>query len=223
MRLTIYNFKESENIMIKPSRLCPGDTVALVSLSSGIAGEKLFSHKVDIGKSRLEKNFGLRVEIMPNSMKGIGFVGENPQQRANDLIDAFLDPKIKAVISMIGGDDTIRLLSFIDFDILRDNPKIFMGYSDTTVNHFMMYKAGLTSFYGPCVFVEFAENYSMHNYTIEYINKILFEAHETLTILPSPQWTSEFLDWAHPENNNVAHKMIKDMSSCKVMVLCKGS
>lgn len=196
--------------MIKPKGLQVGDTVALVSLSSGIAGEKLFSHRVEIGKERLKNDFGLNVITMPNSMKSAVFLDENPQLRAKDLMDAFADRNVKAVISMIGGEDTVRLLPFIDFDVIRNNPKIFMGYSDTTVNHFMMYKAGMTSFYGPCVFVEFAENGSMHEYTKEYVRKVFFEKHNTLQISSSPQWTSEFLDWADPKNNKISRKMSLD-------------
>ena len=63
-------------------------------------------------------------------------------------MDAFCAPEIRAVFSAIGGDDTIRLLPYIDFEVLREHPKIFTGFSDTTTNHFMMYKAGLVSYYG---------------------------------------------------------------------------
>lgn len=203
--------------MIKPHMLKPGDTVALVSLSSGIAGEQLFSHKVEIGRSRLENIFGLNVIVAPNAMKGISVIDENPQLRAKDLMDLFMDNRVKAVISMIGGDDTIRLLPYIDFDVLRSNPKIFMGYSDTTVNHFMMYKAGITSFYGPSVFAEFAENGSMHEYTIEYVKKVLFEKHDMISIPPSSQWTSEFLDWANPENNKISRTMVSDTKGYEIL------
>lgn len=51
-----------------------------------------------------------------------------------------------AIFCAIGGDDTIRTLPYIDFAVMRDNPKIFMGYSDTTINHLMMQRAGLVSF-----------------------------------------------------------------------------
>lgn len=196
--------------MIKPNRLKAGDSVALVSLSSGMAGEKIFSHRVEIAKLRLENDFGLNVVIMPNAMKGIEFLDQNPQLRAEDFMNAFKDTNIKAVFSMIGGDDTIRLLPFIDFEVLRRNPKIFLGYSDTTVNHFMMYKAGITSFYGPSVIAQFAENGSLHIYTKEYLKKLLFDKQDTVTIQPSPQWTSEFLDWGNPENNTVPRTMLPD-------------
>lgn len=88
---------------------------------------------------------------MPNALKGSDFVLEHPELRAKDLMDAFKDDSIKAIICAIGGNDTYKLLPYIDYEVIRNNPKIFMGYSDTTVNHLMMNKAGLVSFYGPTI------------------------------------------------------------------------
>lgn len=86
--------------------------------------------------------------IKPKRLKGSEFVAAHPELRAKDLMDAFRDESISAIFCAIGGDDTIRTLLYIDFDAIRNNPKNFMGYSDSTVNHFVMYKAGLVSFYG---------------------------------------------------------------------------
>lgn len=196
--------------MIKPKRLQRGDAVALVSLSSGMGGEKLFRHRYELGKERLERQLGLRVSTMPHALRGIDYLDRYPEARAADLMQAFADPEIKAVIPMIGGDDTIRLLPFIDYAILQRNPKIFLGYSDTTINHFMLRQAGLVSFYGPCLLCEFAENGAMHDYTLQYLQQVLFEATTPLPILPSPRWTSEFLDWADAENNATARNMQTD-------------
>ncbi|MGL6198561.1 MAG: S66 family peptidase [Lachnospiraceae bacterium] len=198
--------------MIKPQKLKKGDMVALVSLSAGIAGESLFRHRVEMGIKRLKEDFGLKVMTMPNALKGIVYLDKHPEARAKDLMEAFKNPEIKAVIAMIGGDDTIRLLPYIDFTILKNNPKIFMGYSDTTVNHFMMYKAGFISFYGPCVMCEFAENAAMHEYTKTYINKVLFETNDSLEIPASPEWTSEMLEWTDSANNEIARKMIPEQN-----------
>lgn len=196
--------------MIKPNRLKIGDTVALVSLSSGIAGEKEIYHRVELAVKRLEEEFGLKVKIMPNALKGITYLDKHPEARAKDLMDAFESPEIKAIICMIGGDDTIRLLPYIDFDIIKNNPKIFMGYSDTTVNHFMMYYAGIHSFYGPAVLSEFAENAAMHEYTKQYIRNVLFDAKEYIDIPSSSQWTAEMLDWSIIENDAISRKMISE-------------
>jgi len=85
-----------------------------------------------------------------------------------------------------------------------------MGYSDTTANHFMMHKAGLVSFYGPSILVEFAENVAMHDYTKHYIQNVLFEPSVTLPIEPSPAWTSERLEWSDPANASIARTMTTD-------------
>ena len=135
--------------MIKPKALKRGDTVAIVSLSSGMGGEKPLIHRYYTGIKRLESVFGLHVITMPNALKGSEYLYNHPELRAQDLMQAFKDTNIRAIICMIGGDDTIRLLPYIDYQIIRDNPKIFMGYSDTTANHLMLYKAGVVSFHGP--------------------------------------------------------------------------
>ena len=203
--------------MIKPKRLKRGDRIAVVSLSWGGLGDACFLHRYDIARERLEKEFGLRVVCMPHALKGSEFVAAHPELRAKDLMDAFLDPAIAGIFCAIGGDDTIRLLPYMDFSIIRDNPKIFMGYSDSTINHFMMYKAGLVSFYGPSVLTEFAENVKMHEYTIRSIKNILFSPSNRMKILPSPQWTSDYLDWANSGNQKIQRTLHSDKRGFEIL------
>ena len=193
--------------MIKPKKLKRGDAVAIVSLSSGTAGDEAFRHRYEQGKKRLEEVFGLKTVTMPNALKGSEYLAKHPESRAKDFMDALKDKNIKGIICNIGGADTIRLLPYIDFDVIKNNPKVFMGYSDTTVNHFMMYKAGITSYYGPSVMCEFAENYEMHDYTKKYVDEVLFENLENITIVSSPKWTSEFLDWSNQDYDSQKRKM----------------
>ncbi len=168
--------------MIKPQRLKRGDTVAIVSLSRGMLGEKPFIHKYELAKERLENDYGLHVVPMKNALKGVDYLYRHPEARAEDLMDAFRDTNIKAIFNAIGGNDTIRLLPYIDFDVIRENPKIFTGFSDTTTNHFMMQKAGLVSYYGLSVMNNWAEYVEINPYTKEAIQKILFEPPDTLDI-----------------------------------------
>lgn len=171
--------------MKKPKHLERGDKVAIVSLSRGMLGEENFIHKYFLAKERLEKDYGLVVVAMSNALKGIDYLYCHPEARAQDLMDAFADNEIKAVFNAIGGDDTIRLLPYIDFDILRNHPKIFTGFSDTTTNHFMMYKAGLVSYYGLSVMNNWAEYGQINEYTRETIEKTLFHPVDTMNILSS--------------------------------------
>lgn len=192
--------------MIKPKKLKKGDKVAIVSLSSGLAGEEMFRHRYELGKKRLEQ-LGFNVVTMKNALKGIEYLYNHPEKRAEDFMEAILDKDIKGIICNIGGDDTIRLLPYIDFEAIANNPKVFMGYSDTTINHFIMQKAGVVSYYGPAVMTDFAENNSMHTYTLKYINEVLLENREDILIKSSDKWTSEYLDWAIEENDNISRKM----------------
>lgn len=193
----------------KPDRLKKGDKIAIVSLSWGGLGDKELIHKYEIAKERLECDFGLEVVAMPNALKGSKFVYEHPEARAKDLMDAFQDKTIKGIFCAIGGSDTIRLLPYIDYKVIKSNPKIFMGYSDTTVNHFMMHKAGLVSFYGPSIMCEFGEYVSMFSYTKQAVENILFKDCKDYEVKSSEEWSKDFVPWKE-ENRNVLKKRIKE-------------
>ena len=182
-------------MLIKPKRLQPGDIVATVSSSWGGAGDSKLRWRYEQGVKRLEDVFGLKVIPMPNSLKGSEYLYNNPGARAEDLMTAFKDTRIKGIITNIGGEDSIRLLPYIDFNVIRENPKIFMGYSDDTVSHLFCHKAGIPSFYGPAILTDFAENVEMDPYTIETVNRTLFSNENIGEIQPAHEWTSERLEW----------------------------
>ncbi|UJL46071.1 LD-carboxypeptidase [Virgibacillus sp. NKC19-16] len=179
----------------KPKKLQPGDKVATVSPSWGGAGEPEIKWRYEQGVKRLEEVFGLEVVPMPNSLKGAAYLYEHPEARAADLMTAFRDKEIKGVFSNIGGDDSIRLLPYIDFDVIHANPKIFVGYSDITISHLFCLKAGVSSFYGPAVLSDFAENVEMDPYTVEAVKRTLFSGNAIGEIQPAKEWTSEYLEW----------------------------
>lgn len=205
--------------MIKPSRLRPGDKVAIVSLSAGTIGEPWAIHKFYLAKERLEKDYGLEVVAMPNALKGRDYLDKHPEARAKDLMDAFRDASIKAIFNAIGGDDTIRLLPYIDFDVIRNNPKIFTGFSDTTVNHLMMYKAGVVSYYGLSVMTNIAEYGRIDDYEAEMMRKTLFEPEEKLAIYKAPYYydDDDEMIWWKEENLNVIRKYHEDEHGYEVI------
>ena len=202
--------------MIKPNRLKKGDKIAVVSLSWGGLGDEELIHKYYIAKERLENDFGLEVVAMPNALKGSQFVYEHPEARAKDLMDAFSDKSIKGIFCAIGGDDTIRLLPYIDYEVIKNNPKVFMGYSDTTVNHFMMNKVGLVSFYGPSVMCEFGEYVKMFDYTKEAVENILFNDTKDYEIKSSKVWSNDFVAWKE-ENTNIGKKLLPEEHGYEVL------
>lgn len=104
-----------------------------------------------------------------------------------------MDDEIKAVICAIGGDDTYKTIPYLmedkEFiDAVKNHPKIFTGFSDSTNNHLMLNKLGLSTFYGPCLLIDFAElDKEMLPYTEEYFKKF-FINEPSYEIKSSPIW-----------------------------------
>lgn len=202
--------------MIKPKKLKKGDKIAIVSLSWGGLGDDKLIHKYYIAKERLENDFGLQVVTMPHALKGSEFVANHPELRAKDLMEAFEDESIRAIFCAIGGDDTIRILPYINYETIRNNPKIFMGYSDTTINHFMMYKAGLVSFYGPSIMCEFGEYVKMFDYTKAAVKEVLFQDSAQYQMLPSSEWSDDHVMWEE-KNMHIAKNLKKDVHGYEIL------
>jgi muramoyltetrapeptide carboxypeptidase LdcA involved in peptidoglycan recycling len=180
--------------MLKPRLLRPGDTVAAISLSWG--GPGTFPYRYEQGKRQLRETFGVEVVETPHALRDPAWIAAHPEARAADLMAAFADPSISGIISTIGGDDSIRILPWLDLEVIRANPKIFLGYSDTTVTHLACFKAGLVSFYGPSIMAGFAENGGLFPYLETSLRRTIFSAEPPGIIEPnSDGWTAEFLDW----------------------------
>ena len=150
--------------------------IAVVSLSRGIIGEPYVQFQVEIGLRRL-RELGLNVKFMPHALKGLEYVKAHPEKRAEDLLQAFRDPEIDMILCAIGGDDTYRLLPYLfDHNELADavTNKIFLGFSDTTINHLMLHKVGLRSFYGQSFLADVCElGPQMHPYTRKYFEELI--------------------------------------------------
>ena len=168
-------------------------TVGIVSLSSGIIGEEFIQFEVEIGLRRL-REYGLKVKFMPNALKGIDYIREHPEKRAEDLLQAFRDPEIDMVLCANGGDDTFRLLPYLfDHDELREavSQKVFLGFSDTTINHFMLHKVGLNTFYGQSFLADVCElGPEMLPYSRRYFEELISTG-GIREIVPSEIWYGE--------------------------------
>jgi muramoyltetrapeptide carboxypeptidase LdcA involved in peptidoglycan recycling len=116
--------------LLRPPRLFPGDKIAAVTLSWG--GPGAIPHRFEIGRQQLENEFGINIVPTRNALRDPDWIKKNPKARADDLMEAFSDPTIKGIFSTIGGDDSIRTLPFLDLDMIRANPKVFLGFSDSS-------------------------------------------------------------------------------------------
>lgn len=185
-------------------------TVGIVSLSSGILGEDFVGHQLALGLNRLE-HYGVKVKFPANARKGIRYLSEHPEARAADLLEVFRDPEIDLIMTAIGGDDTYRLLPYLFGQGELKNAvskKAFLGFSDTTVNHLMLHKLGLPTFYGQAFLTELCElDTEMLPYSRQCFEELL-ETGRIAEVRPSPLWYEERTDYG-PEQlgtGPVAHE-----------------
>ena len=125
---------------------------------------------------------------------GLDYLKAHPEKRAEDLLLAFHDPEIDMILCAIGGDDTYRLLPYLfDHDELANSvtDKVFLGFSDTTINHLMLHKVGLTTFYGQAFLPDICELSSeMLPYTRKYFEELI-NTENISEICPSDIWYEE--------------------------------
>lgn len=172
--------------------------IGIVSLSSGVLGEDFVAHEVKIGIERL-KEYGIEVEFLPNSKKGIEFIKNSPEARAKDLIKAFKDDSIDMILCAIGGDDTYRLLPYLFENNELEKvakQKIFLGFSDTTMNHFMLNKLGIKTFYGQAFLPDVCElSNEMLPYSKHFFEELI-NTGKIKEIYPSDVWYNEREDFS---------------------------
>lgn len=186
-------------------------TIGIVSLSRGILGEDFMKHEVEIGLRRLN-DMRLEVKFMPNSMKGLEYIEAHPEKRAEDLLAALKDPGIDMILCAIGGDDTYRLAPYLfDNDELAKaaNDKIFLGFSDTTLNHFMLHKVGMKSFYGQAFLPDICElSMDMLPYTRQFFEELVSTGRINM-ISPSHFWYEQRTSFG-PDQRFISLPMYED-------------
>ena len=191
---------------MKPRMLRPGSRIAAISLSWG--GPGAIPYRYEIGKQQFEEAFGVTVIETEHALRDADWLARNPKARADDLMAAFGDKTIDGIISTIGGEDSIRTLPYLDLDLIRNNPKVFMGFSDTTISHAACFKARIVSFYGPSFMAGFAENGGMFPYMVDAVRHTLFSPEPIGVIEPNRAgWTVEYLPWENPENQSIRRKL----------------
>src|SRR5512133_361820 len=135
----------------KPFRLEPGETVGIVAPASAPPDPATIDKAVAV----LEK-LGFKARLAPNVRKRWGFLAGSDRERADDLMKMFEEKRIRAILCVRGGYGTARLLPRLDYRVIRQSRKIFVGYSDITSLHCaFLVKANLISFHGPMLNSDF--------------------------------------------------------------------
>lgn len=174
-------------------KLKPGDEVRVISPARSLA---LISKQTrDIANKRF-KELGLKLTFGAHAEECDDFMSSSVESRVKDLHDAFADPNVKGVMTVLGGFNSNQLLPYIDWQIIKNNPKVFCGFSDITVlNNAILAKTGLVNYSGPHYSSFGMEAY--FEYCLEYFKKCLM-SDDPINVKPSKVWTDDlwFLDQA---------------------------
>ncbi|MCB0750647.1 MAG: LD-carboxypeptidase, partial [Ignavibacteriae bacterium] len=160
------SFKNFESLQkIKPKRLKQGDTIGLVSPASYVTDAQLLESKTNL------ENLGFRVKYNERIKDKYGYLAGSDSARAEDLNSMFADKNIDAIMAVRGGYGCARMLDFIDYNLIKKNPKIIIGYSDITSLLYAIYsKTGLVCFHGP------VGTSTFNDYSISNTKNILMDA-----------------------------------------------
>ena len=177
---------------ILPSPLRKGDTIGVISSSSPVAS--FCPRRLQRGVAELERR-GFKVKLGTFAASRYKHTAGTVRQRIADLHAMFADKEVKAIICTIGGYNSNQLLEHIDYDLIRAHPKIFMGYSDSTVLlNAMFVKTGLVTYLGPAVLPQFGEPGGMLPFTWRHFEKVLMLPGD-VEIDASGEWTDECVRW----------------------------
>ncbi len=162
--------------IIKPKALKKGDTIGVVSPASKPGNEENYFK----GIKYLEQ-LGYSVKSGKYNLSIHGYLAGDDDARLEDLNKMFADPEVKAIICSRGGYGAPRILHRLNYDLIRKNPKIFVGYSDiTALNLGLLARAGLVSFSGPMVAVEMGQG--IHNFSEKSLWDCLTNANNQIVL-----------------------------------------
>jgi len=194
-------------MIIKSKKLQQGDTVAVISPSWG--GPNVFPYIYELGIEVLKK-LGFKIKEYPSVKKDADFLYKNPKFRAKDINNAFNDKKVKAIFVSIGGDDSVRILPFLNVNIIRKNPKIIIGYSDTTTLLTYLNQLGLVTLHGPLIMAGFSQWGILGKKFQEHIKTLLFENSENYKYKPYDFYTEGYPDWSDKSNRGKVKSISKN-------------
>ena len=152
-----------------PKLLHPGDTVAIIATSGPCDQNRLAAGVEAV------KRMGLRPRVMESCHARHGFLAGPDNLRLRDLHNAFASPDVRGILAARGGYGAARLLTGLDYGLIRANPKVFVGYSDVTALHTVFtQKCGFMTFHGPMPAADFHD--SIDPFTVEALTRMIFAA-----------------------------------------------
>lgn len=203
-------------IFSKPAKLNKGDKIAIISPSWG--GPSEFPHIYESGIKSL-KGMGFEIVEYPTARMDDDTLYNNPHIRAEDINKAFADHEIKAIICSIGGEDSIRVLTYLDKNVISENPKILMGYSDNTTLLTFVNLCNLVTFHGPTIMSGFSQMESLPVEYNKHIYTMLTAKQDSYTYQDYGVYCDGYLSWSSIENTG----KVKDLQKDEGMIVLQGN
>jgi muramoyltetrapeptide carboxypeptidase LdcA involved in peptidoglycan recycling len=182
--------------LIVPPKLSPGDRVAVVSPSW--AAPEAFPARHELAMEFIERELGLVVVEYPTTRRSAA-----PRERAADLMTAFADRSIRAVMATIGGEDQLTVLPHLDAEVARADPKPFLGFSDNTNLLNWLWNLGIAGYHGGSTMVQLARSGGPHPISFLSLRDALFARVDRLLAEPA-EFSEDEVDWADPSPANPA-------------------
>ncbi|MCR8641658.1 LD-carboxypeptidase [Paenibacillus sp. N1-5-1-14] len=183
--------------MKKVRKLQPGSKIAIISPSSGLP--YLFPENYELGLQNLRDILGFEIVEMPTARMSPDELYQNPKLRADDINACFQDDSIDGIIASIGGYESVRILPYLDTELILNNPKMIMGFSDATTFLTYLNQLGMVTFYGSSVLAGFAQMQHLPETYTKHVKAVLFGSDYPYSYQPYASYTQGYLDWSKPE------------------------
>lgn len=176
-----------------PQSIKQGETIGICTPS--MPAYSISNEVFENGLKNIEKaGFKVKLGNLTEKRASEGYRSGSPKERAKELMALFIDPSVKAIITTIGGMTSNSLIPFLDFEVIKRNPKIFCGYSDITSLHLSLMKySNLATYYGPGLMPHWSEYPDAVNDSVQSFFEAL-EGKERI-LKPFGQWSNHSRDW----------------------------
>jgi len=186
--------------MIKPKKLKSGSKIAIISPSNGLPF--IFPKIYELGLRNLQETLEFEIIEMPTARMAPDELYKNPQLRARDINQCFVDENIDGIITSIGGYESVRILPYLDTETIVNNPKFIIGLSDATTFLAYFNYLGMITFYGPSVMAGFAQLNHLPEEFFLHLKSLLFSNNFPYSYNHYPKWTNGYKDWRNEETLN---------------------
>ncbi|MBD3329849.1 LD-carboxypeptidase, partial [Candidatus Dojkabacteria bacterium] len=182
-----------------PTKLKKGDKVAIIAPARSM---HIINNATRANAKEHFQQLGLEL-VFGNNVEEVDFFNSaSIEKRVDDIHWAFSDPDISAIFTVIGGFNSNQLLDYIDWDLIKANPKVFCGFSDITIlNNSIYAKTGLVNYYGPH-YSTLGQKFELE-YTLKFLRQAVIE-NDDIEVVPSDNWTDD--EWWMDQENRALIK-----------------